>query len=81
MTAETFWSIGTRWLGSASRPRVAKTDVSPRSSGIDAPIREPNTSSRIPSVSGMETIPARASCDSNIVSSAFPVEAEPASPT
>ena len=45
---------------------------------MSAPTSDPNTSSRITSVIGIEIMPARASCDPNILSRAFPVEAEPA---
>ena len=75
------WSIGTIWLGSASRPIVANTAVSASRSGIAAPTSEPNTTQQDASVSGIESSPACASCELNISSSALPVEAEPASPT
>ena len=60
---------------------VANTAVSASTSGMNAPTSEPNTSSRITSVIGIEIIPARASCELNISSSALPVDAEPASTT
>ncbi len=60
---------------------VANTAVSASPSGIAAPTSEPNTSSRITSVIGIEIAPARASWEPNISSSALPVEAEPAWPT
>ncbi len=81
MTSEIDSSIGTIWLGSATSPMVANTEVSASRSGIDAPTSEPNTSRRIPSVSGIESRPARASWPVNISSSALPVDVEPASPT
>ena len=45
---------------------------------MNAPTSEPNTSSRITSVIGIEIMPARASCEPNILSRALPVDAEPA---
>ena len=81
MTSEIDSSIGTIWLGRATRPIVAKTAVRASPSGIAAPTSEPKTSSRITSVIGIEIIPARASCELNISSRALPVDAEPASTT
>ncbi len=81
MTSATDSSIGTIWLGRATSPSVANTAVSASPSGMSAPTSEPNTSSRIRSVIGIEIRPARASCELNIASSALPVDAEPASTT
>ena len=81
MTSAIDSSMGTIWLGSATSPMVANTEVSASRSGIDAPTSEPKTSSSIPSVSGIERRPARASWPWNISSSALPVEVDPAWPT
>ena len=76
-----FGSIEIRWLGRASRPIVANTAVSASRSGMPAATTAPNTSTRIKSVSGIDRSPALASCELKSLSSALPVEIEPASET
>ena len=58
MTSAICSSTGMIWLGSAISAVVAMTAVIASSSGIRAATAEPNTSSRITSVSGIAIIPA-----------------------
>ena len=51
-------SIGTSWLGSASRPSVASTAEKPISSGTKAATRAPKASSRMISVTGRDVVSA-----------------------
>ena len=51
-------AIGSRWLGSAISPNVAKTAVSASSSGMPAATSAPKASTRMISVIGSESSPA-----------------------
>ena len=51
-------ATGSRWLGSATSPNVAKTAVSASSSGMPAATSAPNASTRMISVIGSESVPA-----------------------
>ena len=73
MTSPICSSTGMNWLGRAIRLVVAKTAVIASSSGTSAATAEPNTSSRITSVSGMAIIPAVASMLANAASVALVV--------
>ena len=73
MTSPICSSTGMNWLGSAIRLVVAMTAVIASSSGIRAATAEPNTSSRITSVSGIAIIPAVFSMLLNAASVAFVV--------
>ena len=79
ITSATDSSMAIAWLGSATRPMVANTAESARSSGTPAATTEPKTSRRMIRVSGIEISPALASCELNSLSSALPVDALPAS--
>ena len=81
MTALTFWSIGTRWLGNATSPIVASTPESASSNGTPTATRAPKTSSNTMIVIGIERSPAVVSWSTNILSSAFDELTAPASPT
>ena len=72
-------STGTIWLGSAIRAVVAMTAVIASRTGIRAATAEPNTSSRITSVSGSAIMPAVLSMPLNASSTALPVLALPSS--
>ena len=78
-TADTFGSIGVMWLTMAVRPTVAMTACKPSISGIHAASRDPNTSTRINSVSGIERSPACPSWSLNSFVSALSELTAPAS--
>ena len=71
MTSAICSSTGKTWLGRETRPTVATTAVIESSSGIAAAIAEPNTNSRITSVSGSAIIDTLASMLLNAASVAF----------
>jgi hypothetical protein len=81
MTSWTVSSIGMIELGNAIRPSVAKIAVSASRSGMRAAVSEPNTNSRMISVSGIESRPAFASMPLNAASVAFVVLTLPSSST
>ena len=68
------------WLTMAVRPTVAITACRPSISGIQAASSDPNTSTRISSVSGTERSPACPSCSLNSLVSALSELTAPASP-
>ena len=70
-------SMGTSWLGTASRPRVAMTAERPSNSGIPAATAAPKTTSRMPSVSGTAVNSARWKSDAIVSSTDFSPLAEP----
>ena len=70
-------SMGTSWLGTASRPRVAITADRPSSNGIPAATAAPKTISRMPSVSGTAVNSARWKSDAIVSSTDFSPLAEP----
>jgi hypothetical protein len=72
---------GTIWLGSADRPSVAITAVSPSSSGTPAATSAPKASSRMTSVIGSESFSALPKSSLNAWESALDALAEPNSPT
>ena len=73
MTSAICSSTAMNWLGIAISAVVAMTAVIASSSGIRAATAEPNTSSRITSVSGIAIIPAVFSMLLNAASVAFVV--------
>ena len=64
-------SIGTNWLGSASRPVVASTAENASSSGTRAATRAPKASTSRTSVTGREVVSAFARSSLNTFSSAL----------
>ena len=74
-------SIGTIWLGSATRPSVAMTALNPSSSGMPAATRAPNATMRMISVIGSDSFSAFLKSSENDFDRAFSALASPNSPT
>ena len=70
-------SIGTNWLGSATRPSVAITAVSPSSSGTPAATSAPKARTRMISVIGSESVSAFLKSSANDFESALLALASP----
>ena len=74
-------SIGTIWLGSATRPSVAITALNPSSSGMPAATRAPKATTRMISVIGSESFSAFLKSSAKDFDSALFALAPPNSPT
>jgi hypothetical protein len=81
MIEEIVSSMGTSWLGSATRPSVAATAERPSSSGMPAATSAPKATTRMARVIGMESVSAFLKSSSKDCESALLELASPNCPT